>query len=594
MCGIAGKIRYDGRDVSQLLAQMIERLSHRGPDDQGVFDDGVAALAHTRLSIIDLSPSGHQPMHDGSGRFTITYNGEVYNYRDLKRELADRPFRGTSDTEVVIEEFARRGVDAFARFNGMFACAIWDARARELTLARDRFGEKPLYYAVVDGELIFASEVRALLADERVAERAKPSIAGLNHYYALGYTLGEQTLYDVVKRLEPATYLRFREGQIVEKTRYWDYRRSFAVKTTEREADIVKHVDTLLEKAVRDRLVSDVPVGAFLSGGIDSSGVVAIARNAVSYNLQTFTIGFSEQSYDESVDARLVSQHFGTAHHERRLAIHQGDHSVIDRAIDCYDEPFSDTSLIPMVSVAELASEHVKVVLSGDGADEIFCGYPTYRADWMKQRLDALPMFVRRQLETIASKWPLSQRKTSLGFKLRQFSRGVLTDFRLAHYRWRELHTLEERVALLGERHADEIRASDPSLCFMRHYQDAADLDELSQHLYVDAKTFLVDDVLVKVDRATMAFSLEARAPYLDADLAAYSGSIPSHLKLNWRQQKYILKRALAHRVPTATLKKKKSGFGSPVNIWLENRKDNEYRYFNRYVAEHHEIGPGP
>ncbi|MCX7824757.1 MAG: asparagine synthase (glutamine-hydrolyzing) [Verrucomicrobiae bacterium] len=589
MCGIAGKVRWDGRPVLDAVERMIARLHHRGPDFHCCLDiDGVAAFGHARLSIIDLSPLGHQPMQDDSGRYTITYNGEVYNFRELRAELekAGHRFRSTSDTEVVLHALIAWGPCACERFNGMFAIAFWDRQTRELVLARDRFGKKPLFFTQLDGTFSFASELSALRADPAIGPRLGISIAALNHYLALGYMLSPLTIHPGVESLEPATFLRVRDGRVVERTRYWDYRACFTTTTRESEADIVRHLDHLFDQAVRRRLVADTPIGAFLSGGVDSSSVVARMRKYLPYDLHTFSVGFAEDTYDESADARLMAGVLGTIHHDRFIPRGEG-RALVEHAVSRFDAPFADNSLVPMVEVSRVASQHVKVVLSGDGADEMFGGYPTYVADGLKRRLDLLPRPLRRAAAAVLSRARTDTRKRlGLGFKLRQFAKGLPADPHYAHYVWRELFDESERIAILGSQHAEEIRATHPFLSFRRHYEEAAGLDPLAQHLYVDAKTWLADDILVKVDRATMAFSLEARAPYLDPDLAAYVASIPSSLKVRGRRGKRILKRMLAPHLPPQTIAKRKSGFNAPINSWLGQERETEFRFFARWVLD--------
>jgi asparagine synthase (glutamine-hydrolysing) len=547
MCGIAGVVgARAGSDRAGAVAAMVARLHHRGPDHHAVVElDEVASFGHTRLSILDLSPLGNQPMSSPDGRWAITYNGEVYNFHELKRELEGRghSFRGGSDTEVVLAAFAEWGTAALERLDGMFALALWDRRERELLLARDRFGKKPLYFTELGGGIAFASELTALAADPALAGRLQPSATALHHYRSLGYILAPHTLYRDVHKLEAATFLRWRAGAIVQRSRYWDYRAAFATPTREREPEIVEHLRELFGAAVKKRTVSDVPVGAFLSGGVDSSSVCAFLKPLVPYALHTFTVGFQAASYDESDDARSLAAHIGTIHHERMLKDAEGA-ELVARAADATDEPFSDTSLVPMVEIARLAAEHVKVVLSGDGADEIFGGYATYLADRLKRKLDVVPGALRERLARLIARAPVSNRKTGLGFKLRQFSRGLPHDHRRAHYSWRDLGSHADR---------DELTETHPYRIFHRFYEEARELDELSQHLYVDAKTWLADDVLVKVDRATMASSLEARCPYLDTALVEYEASIPSSLKIHRCRQKWIKKRMMAGTLPDET-----------------------------------------
>jgi asparagine synthase (glutamine-hydrolysing) len=467
----------------------------------------------------------------------------------------------------------------------MFAIALWDGAERALHLARDRFGEKPLFYCELGGRLAFASELSALLEDPRIAARATTSIAAVNHFLALGYILGPGTLYREIASLPAASHLVWRDGGVRSIDRYWDYRRCFVATPARSLVDVEEELGARLAAAVESRLESDVPVGAFLSGGLDSSGVVALTRRFARGELHTFTVRFEEASYDEADDARLVAERLGTRHHEG--AVEGPYRDRIDRAIDCYDQPLSDTSLVPMVAVAEVASRQVKVVLSGDGADEIFAGYPTYVADAILRGLSPVPATARRAVAGLLRRLPArSHAKTGLGFRLAQLGRGLAEDPCRGHYAWRELHDEDERIALIGARHADEIRESDPARVFRRHYDEAEGLDWLSRQLYVDAKTWLVDDILVKVDRATMAFSLESRTPYLARDLVEFAAPLPAAWKLRGGTGKYALRRALSRVVPRETLRKKKAGFNAPTNLWLGNHGgENEFRYFNRYVA---------
>jgi asparagine synthase (glutamine-hydrolysing) len=595
MCGIAGHIRHNLESPRESVTAMIARMTHRGPDHHAVADiDGVALFGHARLAIIDLSPLANQPMAIADGRYTITYNGEVYNFAELREELGrlGYHFKSQSDTEVVLAAFAQWGTASFDRFNGMFALAIWDRSDRELTLARDRFGKKPLYYTALGGGFSFASELSGLEADPDIRARLTVSIAGLNQYLAMGYVLSPLTIYRDVFKLEPATYLTYRNGGIVGKSRFWDYRAAFDWPNRASEDQIAEDMFVLFDRAVKRRLVGDVPVGSFLSGGVDSSGIVALAKRHLSYQLHTFTIGFNTPSYDESADARRVASHLSTIHHERLLT-EQDIRGLIDSAIDAYDEPLSDTSLVPTCALARLARQYVTVALSGDGADEIFGGYATYRADRLKRRLDVMPRWLLHVIAARLARAPVPRTKVGLGFKAGQFAKGMALDYQAAHYAWRELYSEAERIEVIGVAHLEEIRESDPLRMFRRHYQDASGLDRLSQHLYVDAKTWLVDDVLVKVDRASMASSLEVRCPFLDRDFAEYVAGIPAYLKIHRGEQKYILKKMLARHLPVGTLAKKKTGFNAPINAWLGNASENEFRYFNRYVSNRKQLTAG-
>jgi asparagine synthase (glutamine-hydrolysing) len=526
-------------------------------------------------------------MSDASGRYTVTFNGEIYNYKELRGTLTARghTFRSTCDTEVVVEAFAEWGVSAFARFNGMFALGIWDREERVLVLARDRFGEKPLFYGNFAGNFCFASELRALYAAPGFVEKP-PSIAALNHYLALGYILGPLSAHPDVFKVPPASYLRIKDSEVVERARYWDYAAAFHVRGTGSHADLIEGLRGHLDRAVSERLVADVPVGTFLSGGLDSSTLTAIAKKHLPYELHTFSAGFEQPSYDESNDARRVSVWLGTKHHELSISRAEGM-ALTDAAVAAYDEPFSDTSLVPMVQVSALAARHVKVVLGGDGADEIFAGYITYRADRWARRARWLSAPMRERVARVAlSHFRESRAKMNFGFRVRQFARGLPHDFRRAHYSWRELHTEEERVSLLGASHEQEIRDNNPFHTFAKYYAEVAGVDELSQHLYVDAKTWLVDDILVKLDRATMAASLEGRAPFLDGALVEYVASLPPQLKLGSVRDKVALRAVASDLVPAAVLKKRKAGFNAPVHEWFASTGQNEHRLLNLRVAD--------
>jgi asparagine synthase (glutamine-hydrolysing) len=589
MCGITGKVCFIRQPSKDAVEKMTAGLTHRGPDFGAVKAvDTSAVLGHRRLSIIDLSSAANQPMTDAGKRYTIVYNGEVYNFRELKTELQKQgySFASSSDTEVVLYSFMHWGVSCFAKFNGMFALAVWDSREKTLVCARDRFGKKPLYYTLVNGEFSFASELSALLLDSRIRDSVTVSIEALNHFFALGYILAPCSLYREIYKLEPATYLRYSANGITEKTRYWDYCECFQTRAKGPENDIAATVAGLLQESVKKRLVADVPVGALLSGGLDSSAVCATACRAADGRIETFNVGFELESYDESADASFTAQFLKTEHHRVSVNI-ATELPFIERAVRLFDEPFADTSLVPMAAVARFASSKVKVVLSGDGADELFGGYATYRADDLRKRLaHFLPRAGRAALARLLSLLAFeSEKKTNTGFKMKQFAKGVAADHRYAHYAWRELFSEEQRIKILGREHEAEIRDTHPFGRFKKHYDEAGGLDVPSQHLYVDAKTWLADDILVKVDRATMAYSLEARSPFLDPELAAYAASIP------WKYKtasggKYILKKAMRGLLPVRTIYKKKSGFNAPVGAWLGNTTgEDEFRFFVRHVA---------
>lgn len=584
MCGFAGKLSWIGAPGVRSVLKMCERLRHRGPDDFGLVELENLSLGHRRLSIIDLSQNAKQPMISADGRFVLVYNGEVYNFSELRNELEKLGvnFRSSSDTEVVLYAYIFWGPQCLNRFNGMFALAIWDNQEKELFLARDRFGKKPLYYYPNQDGLTFASELTALLADEEIPRRVSPE--AVNCYLSLGYILAPMTIYQDIYKLESATYLTFSPSKRTpSRVRYWNYADSFRVKSTDNEETIAENILTLLEQATERRLVSDVPVGAFLSGGLDSSSVVSLMKRHHPETLHSFSVGFEEKTYNELPDADRAAAWINTSHHSL-ICRAGGDCQLLDEAIAAYDEPFADNSLIPMVEVSKLAANYVKVVLSGDGADEIFAGYLTYKADKFYSYARYLPDSLKRLMITLGEAKQNTRGKLNWAYKQKQFFYGALHTPDKAHYLWRLIFNHEERISILGSKYRDLIYDSDPFHIFNRHYQEVKDLKGLDRHLYVDAMTWLPDDILVKVDRATMASSIEARCPFLDVDLVEYAASVPANLKLKGLRPKYILKRALKNILPSFILDKAKSGFNAPTGAWVGCVGVDEFKAFNRYV----------
>jgi asparagine synthase (glutamine-hydrolysing) len=573
MCGFAGKLSWDDSPDPQAVVRMCNKLIHRGPDDSGLVNLRHISLGHRRLSIIDLSEKARQPMVSSDGRYFLVYNGEVYNFGELKRELQKQGvvFKSTSDTEVVLYSYIYWGPACLSKFNGMFALAIWDDKQKELFLARDRFGKKPLYYYHSHRGITFASELSALVLDDQVPQ--KISLAGLNCYLALGYILSPLTMYDDIYKLEPATWASVSSSKRhLHKVRYWQYEDSFRTKTSEDEDTIGRHILYLLEEATKRRMISDVPVGAFLSGGIDSSSVVTLLKRHHPETLHTFSVGFEEESYNELPDAERLAKLVDTCHHSLICEI-GSDRRRLDAAIDLYDEPLADNSLIPMVEVSRLASSYVKVVLSGDGADEIFAGYLTYKADKYYAYARYLPTFMKKFLVAFSGTYKNRKGKLDTKYKQKQFFHGILHKPERAHYSWRMMFHPEERVEILGAQYRELIYDTDPFYAFDKFYDNVKGLHWLDRNLYVDGMTWLPDDILVKVDRATMASSIEARCPYLDPDLVAYAASIPANLKMRFFNTKYILKKSLQALLPQFILDKPKSGFNAPAGAWMNSRR---------------------
>jgi asparagine synthase (glutamine-hydrolysing) len=586
MCGIAGKITWGKGQNDKQIRVLCDELAHRGPDAFGLKNLGEAVLGHRRLSILDLSDRAAQPMSAENGRFHIVYNGEVYNFREIRKTLEDEgvSFFSTSDTEVVLKAYVRWGSDSLKRFNGMFAFAIWDSRDRELFIARDRFGQKPLYYYVDNsGDIVFASEIKAMSKSGVIPDEI--SLEGINSYLALGYIPAPLTPYKEVFKLEPASWMKFGEGHRREQGVYWDFSEFFGVENKSSSDDMAEELLYNLRKSVKYRMISDVPVGAFLSGGIDSSSIVALMKKESKEEIHTFSMGFDIPSYSELDDAKRMADYLGTEHHQKICRINDGDR-LLEDAINAYGEPFADTSLIPTYEVSRLAAEKVKVVLSGDGADELFAGYITYKADRYYKFAQYAPSFVKRLFAKDFGKYN-NKKKINLNYKRKQFFYGLQKpSYEEAHYSWRLYFRPEERVDIMGREHRDLVYDTDPFHVFKKYYNKLNGVDPLSANLYVDCMTWLPDDILMKVDRASMAHGLEARTPFLDVHLAEFSASIPSSMKLKGNSGKHILKEAMSKILPEFVFKKKKSGFNAPVGSWLGIPRGDEFRGFNEYVIK--------
>ena len=584
MCGLAGLVAQGGGGTSNSLAAraqaMAATLSHRGPDDAGVWSDEAAGvgLAFRRLSIIDRSTAGHQPMESADGRMVLVFNGEVYNFADIRVELEGlgHRFRGHSDSEVVVEACAEWGVEAaVGRFIGMFALALWDCRAHALTLVRDRLGVKPLYWGLLGGTLAFASELKALRAYPGwTPELDRGSAAA---FFRFSYCPAPHTIYRGVRKLRPGHLLRFEPGMAEPReTAYWDLASVVAEGVRERdrvsEAEAEEELMALLDDAVGRRLVADVPLGAFLSGGIDSSLVVAAMQRIAGAPVKTFTIGFAEDSHDEAGYAREVARYLGTDHTERLLEPGEAIDSV-PRLAEWYDEPFADSSQIPTALVSAVARKSVTVVLTGDGGDELFGGYDRYFAGERLWRWAGVPAPLRR-LAAGAIRGLAPETWTA-----------VLSMLPPRHRPKRGGHALYWLADSLDLGNRDEVCAHLVSLwsdadglvpgarahrgAFWTETPEPARSTFVDQMQYLDAVTYLPDDILTKVDRASMAFGLEARGPLLDHRVAALAWRLPRALKYRDGGGKWLLKKLLAKSLPRHLFERPKQGFSVPIGDWL-------------------------
>jgi asparagine synthase (glutamine-hydrolysing) len=572
MCGIAGILRLDDEPVDEgVLGRMADTLRHRGPDDHGVLVVGPMGLASRRLAIQDLSPRGHMPMSSEDGRYHIVFNGEIYNFHALRHELeqAGRRFRSGSDTEVVLEGYAQLGDAIVGRLRGMFAFAVWDARDRTLLLARDRLGKKPIYYAADGRRVAFASEPKALLQDPSL--RASPDRLAIHHYLTWGYVPSPWCAFEGVRKLPPAHVLTV-TGTRVEATRYWTL--GYRPKRTGREPELVDELRAILQEATALRLISDVPVGALLSGGVDSSAIVALIRRVHGGAVRTFSIGFDDAAFDERDHAAAVARHLETEHHA--LVVRPDAMALVPRLAWHYDEPFADSSAIPSFALSALARTRVTVALGGDGGDESFLGYERYLAARAGGLLDTVP----RRLRVLASRTaPLFPRggPKSRRYRARRLVESLGRDAEQRYAQWMMYFDGEAKRKLYGEALAPMTAIASETL--LEAAFAASDADTFVERAaHADVQTYLPDDLLVKMDIASMAHSLEVRSPLLDHHVVEFAAALPLDLKLRGLTQKYLLKAVARPWLPAGILDRRKMGFGVPLHRWFrEELRDMAY-----------------
>jgi asparagine synthase (glutamine-hydrolysing) len=569
MCGIYGELDLrGGRRVGEFAARAVQLIGHRGPDDGVVWRQGPVVLGMRRLSIIDVH-GGKQPIWNEDETCCIVYNGELYNYRELRDELRDagHRFRTDSDTEVLVHAYEEWGVDCLTRFNGMFAFALWDDSNRRLLLARDRIGEKPLYWYRDERHLAFASEMKSILADPGVPRRLNPR--GLSNFLAFGHAMAPETMFADIVKLLPGHYLLASAGKVSVR-QYWDvgdapqlpadYRHSF-----ENDA---REVLALLDDSVRRRMIADVPVGAFLSGGVDSSAIAALMKRHASGPVKTFSLGFDVGgAYNELSDARLVAEALGTEHHEL-LVTDQDLVRTLETLVYHYDEPFGDAAALPIYLLSQFARQHVTVVLAGDGADELFGGYRRYAYDRLAPFYTKLP----RALTEAWMPW-IVDRLPRLRRTKRLFSTLPLRDPARRYAAWLMLFTPEMQADLLQPAMMEQLGSHDPQEPYSRYraaLNPSTAADHLNRLMYTDLKTLLPDGYLEKVDKAAMACSLETRLPFLDPRLVELAFQIPGHYKIHGLSTKRLLKHAVRDLVPDSVLRKPKHGFAVPTDPWFQ------------------------
>jgi asparagine synthase (glutamine-hydrolysing) len=565
MCGITGTVYLDKNRQAEtsVLKRMTSTIYHRGPDDEGIYVSNNAGLGFRRLSIIDLN-TGHQPLTNNNSSVTIVFNGEIYNFLEQREILLKKGyvFKTATDTEVILHLYEEYGVDCLQYLRGMFAFAIWDNNNQQLFCARDRFGIKPFYYYTDKEKFVFGSEIKSILEAGNI-DRTLSSDA-LDSYFAFGYITSDLSIFKSIKKLQPGHYLllSFKEKITIDIKRYWEIK--FEPDFSRRDEQWMEDIEACLSETVKMHMISDVPLGAFLSGGIDSSSVVAMMAKNSSFPVKTFTIGFKEKEYSEMEYAREVAKKYGCEHYEQ--IVEPESIGLLPKLVHAYDEPFADTSAIPTYYVSKMAREHVTVALSGDGGDELFAGYDSYlsltkfhaypfnfKSAYLNNLLwGNIHKILPENLKGKNASYFLSRNKEEIGAYI---------------YLW----SIEERKKLfLNDQNSGNL-SSATELYKVELLKRGKNIDFISNLQYLDLQTYMVDSVLTKVDRASMMSSLEVRVPLLDHKFAELSFKIPSHLKLRLKEQKFIFKKAMSSYLPENILKHPKQGFGIPLSVWFKD-----------------------
>lgn len=568
MCGICGKFNFNRNESvdQRLIQRMCRILSHRGPDDEGVYVKKNCGLGHRRLSIIDLSPAGHQPMSNEDGTLWIIFNGEIYNFQELRKflETKGHRFKSLTDTETILHLYEEEGTDCLRSLRGMYAFAIYDEKKESLFLARDRVGKKPLVYALSAKSLTFASEIKALLLDPEI--KREIDYTTLHHYLTYEYCPSPHTIFKGIKKLPPAHFLLIERGEVIIE-RYWNLSYSEKLILPDENAYGEKFKE-IFEEAVKLRMISDVPLGAFLSGGIDSGATVAWMSKLSPKPVKTFSIGFEEKEYNELPYARMIAQKFKTDHHE--FLVKPDALEILPKLVYYYNEPFADSSAIPTYYVSKLTREYVTVALSGDGGDESFAGYERYIADRLAGYYQIVPSFFREKIiRRLVDLLPHPENRRSFFRKLKRFVRGISETPERRYVRWICFFDNEMKDELYSPEFKKMVSEIDSVELIVQWYAKADGKEFIDRTLFVDVMSYLPEDLLVKVDIASMANSLETRSPFLDHKLMEFAASLPSYLKLNKLVTKYLLKQSLKGILPDEVLTRPKMGFGVPLDRWF-------------------------
>lgn len=582
MCGICGVALYpsESRIDESILISMRDSLIHRGPDDSGLLIDRQIGLGHRRLSIIDLS-TGAQPVHNEDSTIWVVFNGEIYNYRDIRSDLKKRghKFYTRSDTETLVHLYEEYGERMLDKINGMFAFCIWDRKGQEMFLARDRIGEKPLFYSFSKDAFIFASELKAILkypSTSRVID-----MLSLSKYLTYEYVPAPNSIFKYIKKLKPGHFMTYKVSSkevIIKK--YWDIPLLDDAIAHKTEKEYAEELIELLRESVRLRLISDVPLGIFLSGGIDSSIITALATEQ-SDIVQTFTVSFKEKSFDESGYAAEIAKRFNTVHHSEVLDVEKA-YTLLPEIMNYLDEPLGDASIIPTFLLSRFTSKKVKATLGGDGGDELFAGYPTFQALKLIHYYDIFPKESRNIIHKIAAKFPVSHKNISFDFKIKQLLRGAGVSPEIMFFLWMGSFNESEKRQLLLSDVRESIKDENPFEDIFNYLKESNLHKNLERTLYLSMKLYLQDDILTKVDRTSMANSLEVRAPFLDYKFVEFAAKLPTVYKLNRLTTKYLLKKAFRDILPAKIIKRGKKGFGIPVAKWIHgDMKDIFFEYLN-------------
>lgn len=576
MCGICGKISINNREVvdARLIHKMTEVLKHRGPDDEGIYINGNVGIGHRRLSIIDLSKDARQPMSNEDKSIWIVCNGEIYNFQELRKVLEKKGhiFCSRSDTEVIIHLYEELGTDCVEKLRGMFAFCIWDEKRKRLFLARDRIGQKPLNYAIKNGNIIFASEIKSILQDPEISREV--DINALDSYLTYQYVPAPETMFSGINKLPPAHFLVWENGKI-KIERYWNL--NFQNKINMAEDEFCQRILDLLTEATKIRLVSDVPLGVFLSGGIDSSAIVALMSKLSSHPVKTFSIGFEEETFNELKYARKVAKIFATDHHE--YIVKPEALNILPKIIWHFNEPFADSSCIPTYYLSKMTRQEVTVALNGDGGDETFAGYERYVANKIANIYNLIPQSIRKNLFSfITAVLPESTRRKDFIKRFKRFAKANDSSRERRYARWMSIFDDDLKSNLYSEKLKNRLKGIDSWNYLLDVYRQSDANNFIDATLFVDIMTYLPGDLLVKIDISSMANSLETRSPFLDHKLMEFAASIPSNLKLKGWTTKYLLKKALTKILPKDILNRRKAGFGVPIGTWFRQElKDYAY-----------------